>query len=228
MEDAVPLLVGKLGGVPHDGGPGIGFRGGQWEFAGGGRIEVIEPEGAPGGFLHRFLDSRGARIHHVTFKVTDIYRARDLAHAHGYGVTGFNDAFEGWKEMFLHPRQAQGIVVQLAQTHPTIPDDSWGRDFPFPPFAGKASPQARIVGLRLSARTAERARAQWQHLLGADCRSEDDRLVFTWSEAPIRIAVDVDANREEGPLFLEVDELDPTLDGSLDTATGTRLASSKR
>jgi methylmalonyl-CoA/ethylmalonyl-CoA epimerase len=204
VADAVDLLVGSLGGQPHHGGPGPGFRGGQWEFQPGARIEVIEPDGPDGGFLHRFLAARGPGIHHVTFKVPDIHRAAELARAHGYDVVGFNDAFEGWKEMFLHPGQAQGIVVQLAQTHPTIPDDSWGPGFAFPRFAGTAPPPVRVVGVRLSARSLERARAQWEGLLGASVTGTGAGLVFRWNDSPLRIAVEAHAARAEGPLRIEV------------------------
>ena len=204
VADGVELLVGRLGGRADHGGPGIGFRGGQWEFAGGGRIEIIEPDGPEGGFMHRFLASRGPGIHHVTFKVPNIYRARDVARAHGYDVVGFNDAFEGWKEMFLHPTQAQGIVVQMAQTHPSIPDDSWGPEFEFPNYEGEVPAAAKLLGVRLSARTLERARAQWEGLLGGECEAEDGALVFRWAASPLRIRVEENATRAEGPLHVEI------------------------
>ena len=204
ISDGLELLVGRLGGRPHHGGPGPGFRGAQWEFGGGGRIEIIEPDGPDGGFLHRFLAARGPGIHHVTFKVPDIYRAADAARARGYDVVGFNDAFEGWKEMFLHPGQAQGIVVQMAQTHPSIPDDSWGPAFPFPRYEGPVAAPARLTGLRLSARALDRARTQWEGLLGGKCTREDDALVFHWNESPLRISVEENATRSEGPLHIEI------------------------
>jgi methylmalonyl-CoA/ethylmalonyl-CoA epimerase len=219
IADGVDLLVGRLGGRAHHGGPGPGFRGAQWEFADGGRIEIIEPDGPEGGFMHRFLAARGPGIHHVTFKVPDIYRARDVARAHGYDVVGFNDAFEGWKEMFLHPGQAQGIVVQMAQTSPTIPDDSWSPDFAFPRYEGTVPKPARLIGVRLSSRSLERARAQWEGLMGGKCTTENGSLVFRWSESPLRICVEEDATRAEGPLQMEIanndgiphDVIDPTL-----------------
>jgi len=217
----VGLLVGRLGGRPHAGGPGIEFRGCQWEFEGGGRIEVIEPDGAPGGFLERFLDARGPGVHHVTFKVPDIYRAADLARAHGYTVVGFNDAFEGWKEMFLHPREAQGIVVQLAQTHPSV-EDSWGPNFPFPGIEHPTRPPVRVRGLRLRARSLERARAQWEGFLGGCCEPQARTLVFRWSDSPLEIVIESDAHAEEAPLAIEIDG-PGELEGYEDTALGVRL-----
>ena len=59
MADAPAVLVGALGGTPtSDGGPSGAYTWGQWRFAGGGRLEILEPLGADG-FLHRFLATRG-------------------------------------------------------------------------------------------------------------------------------------------------------------------------
>jgi methylmalonyl-CoA/ethylmalonyl-CoA epimerase len=205
VADAVPLLVGALGGAPHEGGPGFGFEGGQWRFAGGGLLEVIEPSGPPGGFLHRFLASRGAGIHHVTFKVPSLRAAADRARRFGYEVVGYNDAFAGWKECFLHPRQAHGIVVQLAESDPSFEGGEWTRSWPFPPAPAVVPPPARIVGLRLVLRSADTARRQWGEMLCGETSREDGALVFRWKESPLRIAVDVEPGaREEGPSCVEV------------------------
>jgi hypothetical protein len=117
-------------------------------------------------------------------------------------VVGFNDAFEGWKEMFLHPREAQGIVIQLAETDPSVAD-SWGPDFPFPRALAPAAARARVVGLRLAALSFERARKQWEGLLGARSAVHGASLVFSWPDSPLEISVYVERN--EGPLSIEVD-----------------------
>jgi methylmalonyl-CoA/ethylmalonyl-CoA epimerase len=228
IEDAADLLVRRLGGRPHAGGPGPAFRGAQWEFRDGARVEVIEPFGAPDGFLHRFLASRGPGIHHVTFKVPDIYRAAEAVRARGLTVVGFNDAFEGWKEMFLHPREAQGIVVQLAQTSPLVPDDSWTPDFPFPSVAGPLPDPVHVRGVRLRVRDLGRARAQWEGLLGARGEREDagQRVVFRWAESPLHVAIEVDERSEEGPIALEVSaasQSERALDGYVDPVTRVRV-----
>ena len=198
------LLAGHLGGRERGSGPGGGFVFWQWEFAGGGAIEVIVPEG-PDGFLHRFIAARGAGPHHVTFKVPDIHDALDRARAHGYEPVGFDDRFPGWKEAFLHPKQAQGIVVQFAESHPELEDGDWG-DAVRPEFpairAGRETVQ--VVGLLLSSRSEERALRQWQSLLGGALARERERLVFRWPESPLRIAVRIAPDAEEGPLALEL------------------------
>jgi len=199
------LLAGHLGGCERGSGPGGGFVFWQWEFAGGGAIEVIVPDGPPSGFLHRFIAARGAGAHHVTFKVRDIHAALDRARSHGYEPVGFDDRFAGWKEAFLHPKQAQGIVVQFAESHPELEEGDWG-DAVRPTFpAVRTAPETvQVVGLLLSSRSEERALHQWQSLLGGELARERDRLVFRWPESPLRIAVRISPDIEEGPLALEL------------------------
>ena len=114
LADAPAVLVGALGGTPAYGAPTRPYNFYQWRFANGARLEVLEPA-APDSFLHRFLAHRGPGIHHVTFKVPDLKEACARAESHGYQIVGYDDADPGWAEAFLHPRQAQGIVVQLAE-----------------------------------------------------------------------------------------------------------------
>ena len=97
MADATAVLVGELGGAPHHGGPAGPYRFGQWSYAGGGRLEVLEPRGDDG-FLHRFLRERGPGVHHVTFTVPDLDAQCARARDHGYRIVGY-DA----KRMLIDP-----------------------------------------------------------------------------------------------------------------------------
>jgi methylmalonyl-CoA/ethylmalonyl-CoA epimerase len=198
LADAVPVLVGRLGGVPDAGAPSEVFRWGTWRFAGGGRIEAIEPRGEDG-FLHRFLARRGPGIHHVTFKVPSLRAACERAAAHGYRVVGYDDRHPHWKEAFLHPKEALGIVVQLAEASGRPP-----RRAEPPPGLPDPPPPVTVVGLRMRARSAERARVQWGSLLEGAGGEEDGLLVYRWPESPLRLAVEVDPGAEEGPLCIEV------------------------
>lgn len=71
----------------------------------------------------RFLESHGGPgIHHITFEVDDLdaaiadleRRGGRIAYRHSYasGVT-----FEGqvWREAFVHPRDAFGVLIHLAE-----------------------------------------------------------------------------------------------------------------
>src|SRR3989442_12626720 len=68
------------------------------------------------GFLHRFLARRGPGVHHVTFLVPSLAAACARAEAEGYEIVGRDESDSGWMTAFLHPKQALGIVVQLAQS----------------------------------------------------------------------------------------------------------------
>jgi methylmalonyl-CoA/ethylmalonyl-CoA epimerase len=204
-EDALDWLVAKLGGSPFSAGPGLGFKFWQFAFARGGLIEVLQPDGPPGGFLHRFLAARGPGIHHVTFKVPDLRSAIERARRHGYQVVGVSELHPAWKEAFLHPRQAQGIVVQLAESHPELEPEDWSQaSFPFPPLPSAAPQPTDVLGVRLRAADEKLARRQWQELLGGECSAERGTLVFRWADSPLAVRVELDAGGEEGALGIEI------------------------
>jgi methylmalonyl-CoA/ethylmalonyl-CoA epimerase len=204
LADAPEFLVGQLGGTPVEGGPGPGYSWAQWEYLGGGRIEVLDPAGPPGGFLHRFLERHGPGVHHVTFKVTDLRVAATAAEGFGYEVVGYHDLSPGWREAFLHPKQALGIVVQLAESNTELEAGEWRSGFVFPKAPEPPEALAQVVGVRMTVQSADRARRQWEHLLGATCRDEDGILVFRWPESPLRISVVVEPDQGEGPVGIEL------------------------
>jgi hypothetical protein len=197
------FVVGELGARPTIGGPNVAFRGGQWRFANGALLELIEPSGPPGGFLERFLAARGPGIHHVTFKVPELSAAIARCRALGYELVGVSDAHPAWKEAFLHPKQAQGIVVQLAEAHPELGDE-WNERWEPPPAPPPARKPAALLALRLAARSREDALRQWRDCLGGDASEHGDALVFRWPDSPLRVVVEIDAGAESGPRWLEL------------------------
>lgn len=200
IADAPPYLVGVLGGAVYFGMSADVFRFGQWEYDGGGRIEVLEPRGDDG-FLHRFLAARGPGIHHVTFKVADLREACDRATALGYGVVGYKATVPRWKEAFLHPKDALGIVVQIVESPESPPRGHWRKP---PPMPADPPPAVRLLGLRMRAHSAERARRQWATLLGGAASVESGAHVYRWEGSPLRIAVEIDPIGEEGPTRIEL------------------------
>jgi methylmalonyl-CoA/ethylmalonyl-CoA epimerase len=66
-------------------------------------------------FFKRFFASRGAGVHHLTFLVDEIEEAVRHLRAAGFSVTspGLDDP--QWREVFIHPREASGTLIQLAQ-----------------------------------------------------------------------------------------------------------------
>jgi methylmalonyl-CoA/ethylmalonyl-CoA epimerase len=114
-EKAAGLFRDALGGefVASMDLPEEGFRFTQYRYPNRMKIELLEPLGA-GGFLTRFLARRGEGVHHLTFKVADIESRLESLRARGFepvhvGLAG------GWKEAFIHPKQAHGVLVQLLE-----------------------------------------------------------------------------------------------------------------
>ena len=116
LTDGWELFGGVLGGTWLYGGDSPGFWWGQLEFAAGPKIELMTPTGGPdAAFLERFLATRGASPHHFNFIVTDIEATLAQIRAFGIEPVGVNLSNPYWKEAFLHPRNAYGIVIQVAQ-----------------------------------------------------------------------------------------------------------------
>ena len=201
MADAAPFLSGELGGVPDIGRPSGPYTWGTYRFDGGGCIEIIEPLGPPG-FLHRFLAERGPGFHHVTFKVPSLDEVCARAEAAGYGIVGRDDSDPEWKEAFLHPKQALGIVVQFAQPGPVH-----GSARPFTPPSGVPSPPppATLLGLRMRAQSRDRAITQWGTVLqGKAADGPRGSLAFRWPGSFMRLVVEIDPVRNEGPVAIEL------------------------
>lgn len=197
------FLVGDLGGRPFEAGPGIEFQWWQWRFARGGTLEVLEPDGPPGGFVHRFLAARGPGVHHVTFKVADLAVTAARVRSLGYEIVGYSEAIPSWKECFLHPKQAHGIVIQLAEAHPELEPEAL-HSRPFPASPAPAPEPADVLGLRLSVHSEAVARYQWETVLGGACEATESGLRFRWTDSPLRIDVRIDPAAAEGPLAIEV------------------------
>lgn len=193
IPDAEDFLERELGGRSYEGGPSPEFRWWQWIFAGGGCLEVLEPDGPPHGFVERFLERSGPGIHHVTFKVESLGAACERAERFGYQVVGRSEHASGWSEAFLHPKQALGIVVQLAESP----------DWDAAPPAGPAD-AARLVALRMRVGAEERARRQWSELLGGACEARGRELRFRWPDSPVAIAVDVEPGAADRSEAIEI------------------------
>ncbi len=201
MAGATRFLMGKLGGVPVAGGPSGVYRWGQWRFANRARIELIEPMGQHS-FLHRFLARRGPGIHHATFTVPSLREACARAEAHGYTIVGYDDSNPEWVEAFLHPKQALGIVVQLAESSG---DPQKPRLWQPPPGPENPPPPVTIVGLRMRARSRERAGTQWKRILKGECIERiEGELIYRWPDAPMRVVVEIDPSADEGPVCIEL------------------------
>lgn len=120
LRDLLPVYRDLLGGRYLGGGDNVrvGYRACQFGFVEG-KIELMEPL-AGSTFFDRFF-ARGGGLHHVTFKVEDIETAIQAVQRIGYTPTGIFLGDPTWQEVFLHPREAGGVLVQLAQPAPGYP-----------------------------------------------------------------------------------------------------------
>ena len=85
------------------------------------RIEILKPA-AQGGLLERFLQKKAGGVHHITLQTPDIEEARKTLEAHGipyFGANEYTDFY--WKEIFIHPKDTQGVLIQIAEFNP----DDW-------------------------------------------------------------------------------------------------------
>jgi catechol 2,3-dioxygenase-like lactoylglutathione lyase family enzyme len=148
MEDRTPgqqRYAGELGGEWVGGGAEPGFWSEQVRFANGMKVELLEPLNVDqNDFLRRFLDRNGPGPHHLTFKVKDIVRALEIVDGAGYRPVSVNLESEHWKEAFLHPKDAPGVVVQLAQSSES---GDWGMPAPagYPTAQGPTATLDRVV-----------------------------------------------------------------------------------
>jgi methylmalonyl-CoA/ethylmalonyl-CoA epimerase len=112
IRDMLPLWRDTLGGrfVVGADNPEIGWRAVRLELSGIWCLELIEP--LPGSaFLDSFLRHRPeGGMHHVTFLVDDVQAAFERFAARGYEPFGVG---EDWLQMFVHPRRAGGVLLQL-------------------------------------------------------------------------------------------------------------------
>ena len=112
IRDMLPLWRDTLGGrfVRGADNPAIGWRAVRLELGGILCVELIEPL-AGSAFLDGYLRRHPeGGLHHVTFHVDDVRAAFERFAARGYEPFG---ADERWFQMFVHPRLAGGVLLQL-------------------------------------------------------------------------------------------------------------------
>ncbi|MBV8951703.1 MAG: VOC family protein [Actinobacteria bacterium] len=238
--DAIRYLVGELSGIVLMGGHNLGFRPMQVRLGDereGMTVELLEPfEPERNDFLARFLARHGAGPHHLTFKVPDLERMLQRVVAAGYQPINVNLDDPYWKEAFLHPRDAHGTVVQLAEAHEELPDiaglvanvrvDGPHADpqwWPDPPPAGARA--ARLRRVVLATHAAASARAFFTGLLDGRVDGEGEGwLEFVWPTGA-RVRVEERAREPEGVDRLEGDVIGEPIDVRV---AGARLVLSSR
>ncbi len=83
------------------------------------RMEILTPTGEDS-FLDGFLASRGGGgVHHITVQTPDIAAAKRLLEEQGIPYFGYRESGDNWKEFFIHPKDAFGLLIQVAEFEPS-------------------------------------------------------------------------------------------------------------
>ena len=165
-----PRYRAELSGVWLGGGETPGFYCGQLEYANGMKLELLHPARVDeNDFLARFLVRSGPGPHHLTFKVPDLLSALDDGRAAGLEPVAVNLSDPLWREAFLHPKAAPGIVVQLAQSSGGFEPEPEPPNFP----AARAAVPAALERVVHLVADLDSARALFVDLLAGTITNED-------------------------------------------------------
>jgi catechol 2,3-dioxygenase-like lactoylglutathione lyase family enzyme len=230
LTDGWELFGGVLGGTWAYGGQSRGYWWGQLQFSAGPKIELLTPTGGPdSAFLERFLAARGPGAHHLNFIVPDIREALSRVEAAGIEPVQVNLQNPRWKEAFLHPRDAYGTVIQLAEQSGPPPGRQAPPDLPAPGPSSAFALVEHHVG-DLAGATALFAGALEGRIASADGSAAE----LTWDNgARIRLVETIEAGQQRsggrtaslhfnrGQVALSAD--DATLAGELSKRLGVVL-----
>lgn len=90
-------------------------------FVGSGptRIELIEPTSSESA-VHRFIERRGAGLHHIAYRVSDIEGTLASLASAGYRLIDDTPrpGAGGHRVAFLHPSSTGGVLVELVEGSP--------------------------------------------------------------------------------------------------------------
>jgi len=117
LEGALSFYRDSLG-LAHEETVDIEERGIRIAFlrAGGVLVELMEPLN-DASEISRFLEKRGAGIHHLCFEVDDIQATIDRLQTEGVQMihTTPQIGAEGLPVAFIHPRSAHGVLVEVLE-----------------------------------------------------------------------------------------------------------------
>ncbi len=198
--DAWPRYAGDLAGRWRSGGTGPGFAPSQLEYNDGKKIEILRPyRTEENDFLRRFLDRNGPGPHHLTFKVGDIEDALAEATEAGYAPLNVDLTDPTWKEAFLHPRDATGVLIQLAQS-----EGDWRTPAPADIAAPRTSEPADLVHVAHTVASLDEGLRLFSSLLGGSEEARGTAEHHRWLDVawPARGRVRLVAPSTEGsPLW---------------------------
>jgi methylmalonyl-CoA/ethylmalonyl-CoA epimerase len=93
------------------------------------RLELIYPTGQ-GSFLDNFFKkNKSGGLHHISLQTPDMQKATQTLEENGIPYFGYNEHGDFWKEIFIHPKDAFGVLIQIAEFNP---DDWLNKSVVFP------------------------------------------------------------------------------------------------
>jgi methylmalonyl-CoA/ethylmalonyl-CoA epimerase len=78
------------------------------------RLELLTSTG-PGSFLDGFLSNKDGGVHHITLQTPDIKKTSGFLDRNGIPYFGYHEYGSFWKELFIHPKHAFGVLIQIAE-----------------------------------------------------------------------------------------------------------------
>jgi methylmalonyl-CoA epimerase len=104
--------------LPHRGTEAVENQGVMTDIydTGRGKVELLEAMGSDTP-LGKFLEQRGAGMHHVCFEVDNITNAIKELKEFNIQVLSNEPTMgaEGYKVVFIHPKSTGGVLVELAE-----------------------------------------------------------------------------------------------------------------
>ena len=104
--------------LPHRGTEAVENQGVMTDIydTGRGKVELLEAMGSDTP-LGKFLEQRGAGMHHVCFEVDNITNAIKELKEFNVQVLSNEPTMgaEGYKVVFIHPKSTGGVLVELAE-----------------------------------------------------------------------------------------------------------------
>ncbi len=206
--DTLRTLVAEFGTPVLFGGVNFGFRAVQVD-GGDLYIELLEPFNVDANdFLERFLARSGEGPHHLTFKTDDICRELDRATDAGYHPIGVSIDNPWWKEAFIHPKEARGTVVQIAQSGiepeqlgQVVHEYGPGRWWPEPPEP--ALDRAVLKRVVVATEEIGRALGLYSDLLGGEPSNHGEGWIELAWPGGGKVVLELAAGRPEGINRLE-------------------------
>ncbi len=136
-------------------------------------------------FLQRFLLHNGPGPHHLTFKVPNLSEAISQARTAGFDPIGIDRTDPEWMEAFLHPKDATGVVVQMAEA-PTAWTSTPPADYPTArrerSYGGGPVSPANLRRVVHAVNDLAQGASLFVGLLGAEVVDEGERSDHRWMD----------------------------------------------